>query len=113
MEDRSQLHYKDHAFYEALDWIRQYYEDSAGFTEDKDKKLNFLKEKIKELYIKANYDSDHADAYYRTCMRRLEEAMDLPLSELSPLLMENISTGSRRVIERLYYPQAGKKEEKK
>lgn len=107
MADRD---YKQDAIEKSLDWIRQHFEDLLGFSENPDEQLDFLKNQIKELYLKHQYSTDMSDACFNVINRRIQEALDTPLDKLTPLLMENVSTGPRRVTRRLYYPEAGHEE---
>lgn len=105
MADRD---YKQDAIEKSLDWIRDHFEDLLGFSEDPNEQLLFLRNKIKEMYLNHKYSTDMSDACFNVINRRIQEALDTPLTELTPLLMENVSTGPRRVTRRLYYPEAGK-----
>lgn len=100
-------HYKDAAIEYALDWIKGHYHDLLDFTDDKDEKLNFLQKVIIELFSKHIASTDQQEACYRCANRAIQEALDKPLSELTPLLREARDSQTGHVKRRLYYPEAG------
>lgn len=109
MKKVRKLPYKEDAIERGLAWVRGYYEDQLQFSDDLGEQIHLLRSMIKELHSNNLYSSDSQDGHHRATDRALAEALDLPLDQLPVLLMENVSTGLRRVTKRLYYPEAGKK----